>query len=94
MPDVKCKWTFEMADSEMHDVRQMVAEIHTALFGPKSNPEEGVFAIAKNTEKRVAKLETTASTIWAVIISLPIIAGALALFGYSGTTPPPSGMHQ
>lgn len=54
--------------------------IKAALLGHEGNAEEGVLAITRNSERRIAKLETERSTIWAAIVAIPIIAGAVALF--------------
>lgn len=83
-----------MKKDDMHEMKLMVGEIHTALFGPKSNPEDGVFAIAKGTAKRVDKLETQAKTIWAIIVSIPVLGAALVFLGVAPTPPDRGGIHQ
>lgn len=67
-------------NDDLHDVKQMMGEIHTALFGPKSNPEEGIFAITKKNEREIAGLRTSLRTLLMGLMAIPTIAAIVALF--------------
>lgn len=68
---------------EARTVSEMQADIKVikaALLGPEGNPNEGILAITRSNERRVSKLETERSTIWAAIVAIPIVAAALTFF--------------
>jgi len=62
------------------DIQADIKVIKAALLGHEGNSKEGVLAITRDTERRVSKLETERSTIWAAIVAIPIVAAALTFF--------------
>ncbi len=69
-----------MSDKRLSIMEADIKLIKAALLGHEGNAKEGILAITRQSERRISKLETERSTIWAAIVAIPVIAGAVALF--------------
>ena len=54
--------------------------IKAALLGHEGNADDGLLAITRKNERDIAEMRVTFKTIWAAIVAIPIIAGAVAFF--------------
>jgi len=69
-----------MSDKRLSSMEADIKLIKAALLGHEGNADEGILAITRHSERRIAKLETERSTLWAAIVAIPVVAGAITFF--------------